>query len=63
VVSDAIRAERLRQGLSQEELARRTGLHRNSISAIERGRRNIGLESLVKITRALGIRPADLFEG
>ena len=41
----AVRKVRLEQGISQEELADRCGLHRTYISDVELGKRNISLES------------------
>ena len=35
-------------------------LHRNYISQIECGRRNVSLLNILKIARALGVRPAKL---
>ncbi|TDA70733.1 MAG: XRE family transcriptional regulator [Clostridia bacterium] len=55
-----VRSLRLRMGVSQEELAFQSGLHRTYIGAIERGERNISLDSIVKLARALGVQPADL---
>jgi transcriptional regulator with XRE-family HTH domain len=46
--------------LSQEELAYRAGLHRTYISSIERGQRNVSLENIFAIARALKVTPADL---
>ena len=43
VFAQNVRYYRLQLGLSQEELASLSGLHRTYISAIERERRNISL--------------------
>ena len=55
-----LRAERKRVGISQEELAERSGVHRTYIGGVERGERNIGLLNLVRIARALGVHPTQL---
>lgn len=50
-----IRAIREEQGLSQEALGQKAGLHRTYISLIERGHKSVTLESMEKIAKALGI--------
>jgi transcriptional regulator with XRE-family HTH domain len=50
-----VRDERIKLGLSQEELAARAGLHRTYIGMIERAERNITLENIDKIANALEI--------
>ena len=47
---------RLKQNISQEELAFRCGLSKNYISDVERGTRNISLKSIEKIADGLAIR-------
>ena len=48
-------------GISQEELAERADLHRTYISDVERGARNLSLESIDKLARALEISMSALF--
>lgn len=57
-----IREERLKKGLSQEELASKAGVHRTYIGMIERAEKNITLENIEKFSKALDISIKDLFE-
>ena len=61
LLGNAIRTKRNDLGISQEELADRAGLHRTYISDIERGARNLSLESIDKLATALQISIASLF--
>ncbi|PZR34104.1 helix-turn-helix domain-containing protein [Caulobacter segnis] len=56
-----IRLIRKARGISQEELAYRVGMHRNTIGCIERGERMPSLESLGEIAGALGVSIKSLF--
>jgi len=58
-----IREERVAMGLSQEDLASAAGLHRTYIGSVERGERNVSLQNIVAIARALSISPSTLLEG
>ncbi len=50
-----VREKRLELGLSQEELATRAKVHRTYIGMIERAEKNITLENIEKIAKALKI--------
>lgn len=50
-----VRQERLKQGLSQEGLAEKAGVHRTYIGMIERAEKNITLINIEKIANALEI--------
>lgn len=50
-----VREERLKQKLSQEKFAELAELHRTYIGMIERGEKNITLENIEKIAKALKI--------
>ena len=54
---------RLRQaaGLTQEEVADRSGFSQQYISGLERGHRNPTVVSLFELTQAIDAEPIDLF--
>ena len=54
VVANNIRRRRQDAGLSQEALADKCDLHRTYIGAIERGERNLTVNTLAKVAEALG---------
>jgi transcriptional regulator with XRE-family HTH domain len=56
-----LRQLRDERGYSQEELAERAELHRNYVGGVERGERNVALENIVKLAKALSVPPRDLF--
>lgn len=61
-VGKRLRSYRTGQGLSQEKLAERAGLHPTYIGQVERGEKNLTIESLEKITSALDVSMASIFE-
>jgi transcriptional regulator with XRE-family HTH domain len=54
---------RRRLGVSQEMLAIFAGVHRQEVGLIERGRREPRLETILKVTQALGVEPNELLMG
>lgn len=55
-----VRVLRAVQGWSQETLAELAGIHRSYISNIERGRCNVGIETLDKLARTFNTTAAEL---
>lgn len=60
-IGDRIRQIRKEKQLSQEELGELSGLHTNYIGQVERGEKNVTIESLEKIVVGLGISMEHLF--
>jgi transcriptional regulator with XRE-family HTH domain len=58
-----VREERLKQGLSQEALAEKAGVHRTYIGMIERAEKNITLINIEKIAKALRVEIGTLLKG
>ena len=56
-----VRELRREKGISQEELAARSSLHRNYVGSVERGERDIGITATWQIAKALGLTLADFF--
>jgi transcriptional regulator with XRE-family HTH domain len=57
-----MRSIRKEKGLTQEALAEKAGLHYSYIGGVERGERNISLETLEKIIEALEVLPIEVFQ-
>ena len=58
----AVREFRKATGISQEELAERTEIHRTYIGGIERGERNPTWLMITRIEKALGISATQLVQ-
>ena len=61
-VGKRLRSYRQAQSLSQERLAEMAGLHPTYIGQVERGEKNLTIESLEKIAGALQVPIASVFE-
>lgn len=54
IIGEQLKNDRIRAGLTQEQLANRIGTKKSFISRVERGRADIQLSTLVKLFRGLG---------
>lgn len=61
IIGEWIKNLREQRGLSQERLGEAADLHRTYIGQMERGEANVTLETLEKVTEALGITVVQLF--
>jgi transcriptional regulator with XRE-family HTH domain len=57
-----MRRRRAELGISQEKLAELANLHRTYISTVERAQRNIGIDGLERIAKALRLSLSDLLK-
>lgn len=62
VFGQRVRKLRHVAGMSQEDLAEASGLHRTYISSLERGQRNVGLDNIHVLAKALGVSASELLE-
>jgi transcriptional regulator with XRE-family HTH domain len=58
---EAVRAARKASGLSQEAFGDLCGIDRSYMGGIERGEHNLALLNILKIVRALKMRPSEFF--
>jgi DNA-binding XRE family transcriptional regulator len=58
-----LRTLRLAAGLTQAELARRTGIHRPNIARVEAGRHTPSLETLARLAQAIGVPTTRVLSG
>ena len=58
-----VRELRKQQGLTQERLGLMVGLDRTYIIGIEKGRRNVSIDNLIKLAHGLGVPLHKLFQG
>jgi transcriptional regulator with XRE-family HTH domain len=62
LVGRNVKRVRIARGLTQEELAERSGFSQQYLSDLERGRRNPTVVSLWELAQALGVAPVDLIQ-
>ena len=62
-IGKRVRERREALGMSQEELAQKSGCHRTYIGMVERAEKSVGVERLVQISRALRTTISELLRG
>jgi len=62
-VGSRVRLIREMLGISQDELAKKIGLNRTSITNIEIGRQRLSLDGVEDLAKALGTTPKNLMKG
>lgn len=60
VLATNLRRVRGNLGLTQDALADEAGLHRTFVGAVERSERNISLDNIERLARALGVETWEL---
>jgi transcriptional regulator with XRE-family HTH domain len=63
IVGRNVREHRDRLGLTQEELAERSGLHPVEVGRLERGTRDMRVSTVAKLARGLGVPALELMRG
>ncbi|MCX7217700.1 MAG: helix-turn-helix transcriptional regulator [Burkholderiales bacterium] len=62
IVASNLRNFRKKLNLSQEGLAEISGLHRTYVSSVERCERNVTIDTIDRLSTALGIEPFQLLK-
>jgi transcriptional regulator with XRE-family HTH domain len=62
-LGENVRQLRIERNLTQEQVALEAGLRLSFVSDIERGKRNVSVETLLKLAKALNVDSAVILEG
>lgn len=57
-----LRAVRHKRGLSQEQVAERSGVHATEVSRIESGKRDPRVSTVERLAKAVRVKPGELLE-
>jgi transcriptional regulator with XRE-family HTH domain len=57
-----LKAARTKLGITQEQVADRSGVHATEVSRIEAGKRDPQVSTVEKLARAVELRPGELLE-
>lgn len=61
-VGRKIREFRMRRGWTQEQAAEKLGIALRNFQAMERGKQNLTLKTMVRLARLLGVRTRELLD-
>jgi transcriptional regulator with XRE-family HTH domain len=61
--AERLRAARKAAGLTQEAVGDRAGLHPTYVGSVERGERNVSIDNMEKLARAVGVDLDELLAG
>ncbi|HEX5526784.1 MAG TPA: helix-turn-helix transcriptional regulator [Solirubrobacterales bacterium] len=57
-----LRDARTRSGMTQEQVADRSGVHATEVSRIEAGKRDPRVSTVLRLAKALNVKPGQLLE-
>ena len=57
-----LREARERLGLTQEQVAQRSGVHATEVSRIEAGKRDPQVSTVRRLAKAVDVKPGELFD-
>jgi transcriptional regulator with XRE-family HTH domain len=60
ILAHNLKEKRGELGLSQEALADMAGLHRTYVGSVERAERNISIDNIERLAKALNVHPSSL---
>jgi len=63
ILGKRIRELRSKKGFSQESFADHCGLHRTYMGGIERGERNLTIQTVLTVSKGLGMSMSELLSG
>ncbi|MGN6254954.1 MAG: helix-turn-helix domain-containing protein [Solirubrobacterales bacterium] len=57
-----LREARMKSGMTQEEVAERSGVHATEVSRIEAGKRDPRVSTVLRLAEAVNVKPGQLLE-
>lgn len=63
IISKRLKFYRIESGLSQQALSDYAGVDRKTVNRIENGHFSPNIETLLRLTTALDVTPAEIFKG